>query len=372
MLSNDLRRVDRIVELLVTYSCNAKKGDTIVVECIDTPPFVIERILNKICSLGAIPILIKKTQEALAEYAKHATEEAYKMLAEKELSIMKDANHFIGFRVPSAFDKFSEVPKDKMQNLLLYFIKPVHYEYRNKNLNWVYFRFPTSSMAIRAGMDNKTFEDYYYSAAFIDYERLARAMLPLESMLSTTKNVRIEGPGKTDVQFELSNYGICKSVCKNNIPDGEVFTAPVKTSVQGVIEFNVSSFYYGTLFSNVVLNFENGKVVSAAANDSKRLNELLNVDDGARYVGEFAFGLNPIITTPINDILFDEKMAGSVHFALGNAYPTADNGNKSSIHWDLILNQNSNAGGGCIYLDNRLVRRDGIFVIPELAPLNPN
>lgn len=372
MLSNDMSKIDKVVELLVTHSCNVQRGESVVVECIDIPEFAKKRILDKISSLGAIPILIVKSQAALVEHAKYFTEEDYKVLAEKELSVMKRAKHFMGFKVPDASSGFSDVPSHKIKNLLTHFIKPVHYQYRNKNLNWAYFRFPTSGMARKAGMDDIAFEDYYYSAAFIDYAKLEHAMLPLEALLATTKNIRIKGPGKTDIQFQLSNYGVCKSICRNNVPDGEIFTAPVKDSLRGTIEFNVNSFYYGSFFTNVTLEFQNGKVVKAFANNTKRLNELLDVDEGARYIGEFALGLNENIRKPINDILFDEKMIGSLHFALGNAYPVADNGNKSSIHWDMILDQNKDAGGGSIYFDNKLVRHDGFFVLPELALLNPN
>ncbi|MGL4970663.1 MAG: aminopeptidase, partial [Cetobacterium sp.] len=124
-------------------------------------------------------------------------------------------------------------------------------------------------------------------------------------------------------------------------------------------------------FENVCFKFENGKILEATANNSERLNEILDTDNGARYIGEFALGVNPYILKPMKDTLFDEKIAGSIHFTPGQAYKLADNGNKSAVHWDLVLIQRPDFGGGEIWFDDVLIRKDGIFVIEELEILNP-
>ena len=163
----------------------------------------------------------------------------------------------------------------------------------------------------------------------------------------------------------------CAGEC--NIPDGEVFTAPVRESVNGTIQYNTPSPYQGTVFNNVKLEFKDGKIVNATAdNDIEKLNEIFNTDEGAKFIGEFAIGVNPLIKHPMGDILFDEKIDGSFHFTPGQAYEgEADNGNRSAIHWDLVLIQRPEYGGGSIYFDDVLIRENGRFVIKELECLNP-
>jgi aminopeptidase len=221
-------------------------------------------------------------------------------------------------------------------------------------------------------MSTEAFEDYFFSVCAIDYARMEAAMEPLAALMRETDEVRIKGVD-TDLSFSIRNMRQYKSAGRRNIPDGELFTAPVRDSVRGRIRYNVPSVYYGTKFEDVQLEFTGGKITRAvcAAGNTQRLNELLDQDEGARYIGEFAFGCHPHITRPTGDILFDEKIGGSVHLAAGNAYRDCDNGNRSAIHWDLILKQTPDAGGGEVYFDNVLIRRDGRFVLPELAPLNP-
>ena len=153
-----------------------------------------------------------------------------------------------------------------------------------------------------------------------------------------------------------------------NIPDGECFTAPVRDSINGKILFNASTIYRGTPFDDIHLTFEKGRVVAHECSNNEALGKILDSDEGARYIGEFALGFHPFIEKPMRDILFDEKIRGSLHLALGQAYEEADNGNRSSVHWDLVLLQEP---GGEIYFDDVLVRKDGKFVLPELAGLNP-
>ena len=158
----------------------------------------------------------------------------------------------------------------------------------------------------------------------------------------------------------------------HNIPDGEVFSCPVRDSVEGVIQYNAPTVYQGVSFDDIRLEFEKGKIVNATSNNTKRLNEILDSDAGARYIGEFAIGFNPYITEPMRDILFDEKIAGSFHFTPGQAYEEADNGNKSQVHWDMVCIQRPEYGGGEIIFDGELIRKDGLFVKEELESLNPD
>jgi len=222
-----------------------------------------------------------------------------------------------------------------------------------------------------AEMSTEAFEDFFFNVCTLDYAKMSRAMQPLKELMQRTDKVRLKGPRDTDLAFSIK--GIAAIACdgKLNIPDGEVFTAPVRDSVNGVIRFNAPTIYRGTTHNDVRLVFQNGKIVEAASTASEKLNEVLDADEGGRYVGEFAIGVNPYCTRPMKDILFDEKIGGSIHFTPGNAYEEADNGNRSSIHWDMVLLQSPDAGGGEMWFDDRLVRKNGRFVLPELQPLNP-
>jgi aminopeptidase len=199
---------------------------------------------------------------------------------------------------------------------------------------------------------------------------MSTAMDALVTRLEKTRDIHIIGKG-TDLRFSIGEIPVIKCAGANNIPDGEVFTAPVRDSVNGVISYNCPAVYQGFTYDNIVLRFENGKIVEATANDTEKINQVFDTDEGARYVGEFAIGVNPYILKPMKDTLFDEKIMGSFHFTPGRAYEDAFNGNTSSIHWDLVCIQTSEYGGGEMYFDGELVRKDGRFVVQDLEVLNP-
>src|SRR5581483_3412957 len=201
--------------------------------------------------------------------------------------------------------------------------------------------------------------------------KMSRAMQPLKQMMEKTDEVRLKGPNDTDLTFSIKDIPAIPCDGNRNIPDGEVFTAPVRDSVNGVIHFNAPTIYRGVTHNDIRLTFKNGKIVDATSTASDKLNEVLDSDPGARYVGEFAIGFNPYCTKPMKDILFDEKIAGSIHFTPGACYDEASNGNKSDIHWDMVMRQTPDVGGGEIKFDGKLVRKDGIFVVDELKGLNP-
>jgi aminopeptidase len=227
-------------------------------------------------------------------------------------------------------------------------------------------------MAQAAGMSTEAFTDLFFKVCNLDYRKMSHAVKPLVSLMKRTDRVQILGPG-TDLRFSIRKIGVIPCVGERNIPDGEVFTAPVKTSVEGEVTFNAPAVYRGIPFDRVCLRFANGKIIRATATEkSSELEKIFSSDEGARYVGEFSLGLNPYIRNPIRDILFDEKIAGSFHFTPGQAYEEADNGNRSQIHWDLVNLQDRAHGGGRIFFDGKLIREDGHFVTKELAGLNPD
>jgi aminopeptidase len=246
--------------------------------------------------------------------------------------------------------------------------EPLMEKYLTKK--WCILRFPTPAGAQAAGMSTEAFEDFCLDVSTLDYARMDRAMDPLVELMSGTDQVRIVSPG-TDLTFSIKGIPVIKAAGKNNIPDGEVFTAPVRDSVNGSILYNTPSLEDGTTYERVRFTFKNGKIVESDSNEPEKLLKMLDTDEGSRYLGEFALGLNPRIDRPIKDTLYDEKIGGSLHLTPGRAYDEADNGNRSSVHWDLVLMQTPQWGGGELYFDGVLVRKDGRFVLPKLEGLNP-
>jgi len=250
---------------------------------------------------------------------------------------------------------------------------PVHLEQRCSKTRWVVCRFPSPAYAQKAGMSQEAFEDFFFNACCeVDYGRLSAAMQPLEDLMNRTDKVRIVSPG-TDLTFSIKGIPAQKCDGQFNIPDGEVCTAPVIDSANGTISYNAPSTYRGFTFTDIKLTLKDGVIIEASANDSERLNDILDSDQGARRIGEFAIGVNPMITRPMDDILFDEKIAGSIHFTPGDTVEElGGNGNHSGIHWDIVLIQTPEYGGGEIWFDDVLIRKDGKFVLDDLLVLNPD
>jgi aminopeptidase len=243
-------------------------------------------------------------------------------------------------------------------------------DHRVKKTKWCVLRWPSPSMAQQAGMSTEAFEKFYFDVCLLDYKALIPAMNNLKKLMDKTDSVHIKGPG-TDLRFSIRGINSIISGGNYNIPDGEVFTSPVRDSVEGHISYNAPTIYQGIPFDSIRLEFSKGKIVKAEAGSRTReLNKILDSDEGARYIGEFALGFHPAILEPMRDILFDEKIAGSFHFTPGQAYENADNGNRSQVHWDMVNIQRKDWGGGEIWFDGKLIRKDGVFLVKALEKLN--
>lgn len=363
-------RLRKLADVLINYSTNLRPGENVLIEAIEVPTPFVRAVIQTAVEARAKPYLWIKNNELLRELLLGASEEQMALLGEHELSLMKKMDAYIGIRGGLNINELSDVPSEKIKLYQEHIWKKVHIEQRVKHTKWTILRYPNPSFAQQAGMSSAAFEDFFFDVCTLDYGRMATAMEPLKALMEETDEVHIESPG-TDLTFSIKGIPIIPCAGKHNIPDGEIFTAPVKNSVNGAISFNTPTVYQGVTFSDVKLTFKDGKVVEATADKPEKINEILDTDEGARYVGEFALGLNPYITRPMLDILFDEKIAGSFHFTPGNAYDQADNGNRSAVHWDMVLIQTPEKGGGRIYFDGELIRKDGRFVPEDLQGLNP-
>jgi len=363
-------RIKRLADNLINYSCSVKKGETVLIETIDIPKEMTIELVKAARKAGGKTLVTLKNNEVMREVLKGSTDAEIKQIAACEMYRMKKVDAYIGMRGSFNITELSDVPGDRMQAYMKHWIDPVHIKERVNKTKWVVLRWPTSSMAQQAGMSTSAFEDFYFKVCTMNYAKMSKAMNPLKRLMERTDRVHITGPG-TDLQFSIKDIPVIKCDGKLNIPDGEVFTAPVKRSVNGTVAFTAETLFQGTVFSDIVLTFKNGKVVEATGSDTEKINKILDTDKGSRYVGEFAIGINPHITRPMRDILFDEKIAGSFHFTPGNAYDDADNGNKSAVHWDMVCIQTVEYGGGEIRFDGKLIRKNGKFVPKSLQGLNP-
>lgn len=363
-------RLKKFAQVLVNHSTKVKSGDKALIEIFDVPVDVPIAIVEEVFAAGGIPIIEMKSNFIQRKLFMNGREDFFKLAADCELYRMKKMDCYIAVRGIANDKEFSDVPGSQMNLYDKLWMKPVHLEERVPNTRWVVSRFPSPSYAQKAKMSLEAFEDFFFKVCNeMDWERFSRAMDPLTELMKRTDKVRITGPG-TDLSFSIKNIGAVKCDGQFNIPDGEVFSAPVKTSVNGTITYNTPSSYRGFTFENIKLIFENGKIIEATANDTERINEIFDIDEGARHIGEFAIGAHPLIDRPMDETLFDEKIGGSIHFTPGNAYRETDNGNCSAIHWDLVLIQTEEHGGGELYFDDRLIRKNGIYVVEELKGLN--
>ncbi|CAN5600307.1 aminopeptidase [soil metagenome] len=360
-------RFDMLASLLVDYSTDLKRDEKVLIECFDAPDEMAIALIRAARKAGAIPFVQLQRAQVTRELALKIEARALDLMAAHELARMKKMNAYIAIRGSNNISELADVPIDKMK-LVAKKMRPLQ-DQRVKKTKWVVLRWPTPAMAQLAGMSTEAFEDFFFKVCTLDYRKLQPGMKALKKLMEKTDKVQIKGPG-TDLRFSIK--GISAIICggDRNIPDGEVFSCPVKDSVQGHVTFNAPSIYQSTAFDNIRLDFRDGKIVEATSNQTKKLNAVLDSDAGARYIGEFSLGCNPYIMHPMRDILFDEKIAGSFHFTPGQAYQEADNGNRSQVHWDMVSIQRKDYGGGEIYFDGKLVRRNGEFLPKALRSLN--
>jgi aminopeptidase len=361
-------RFDRLADLLVSFSTHLQKGERVLIDAFDIPPEMTVALARAAMRAKALPYVQIHQAQVTRALAMGAVEAQLDVSSAVELARMKKMDAYIALRGGGNITEQSDVPPSQLK-LVARKMKPV-LDWRVKKTKWCVLRWPSSSMAQLAGMSTEAFENFYFDVCTLDYSRMVPGMKALKTLMDRTDRVHIEGPG-TDLRFSIKDIPAVTCGGSHNIPDGEVFTAPVKTSVEGHITFNAPSIYQGTAFDNVRLEFKAGKIVGATANNTEKLNAILNSDAGARFIGEFAIAFNPHILSPMRDILFDEKISGSFHFTPGQCYEQTENGNRSQVHWDLVNIQRADWGGGTIRFDGKVIRQDGLFVPKNLQALNP-
>jgi aminopeptidase len=360
----------RLAQVIIRHSTRLQPGEAILIESFDLAEDLVLDLVEETHRAGGIPIVFLRSNALQRSLIANGGEAQFKLQAEIELAQMKRVQAYVGLRAAHNSSELSDVPADRLALYSRLVGQPVHLDQRVNHTRWVVLRYPTASMAQLANMSTGQFEDFFYRVCTLDYVRMAEAMRPLEERMKRTDRVRITGPG-TDLRFSIKGIGVVPCGGLRNLPDGECYTAPVLDSVEGTITYNTPSLYLGTTYNELSFTFERGRIVRATGTPQDRLDHLLDTDEGARRIGEFSLGFNPYVLHPMKDTLFDEKIAGSLHFTPGQAYTTADNGNRSQIHWDLVLIQRPEYGGGEIWFDDERIRKDGRFVTSDLEGLNP-
>lgn len=364
-------RIRILAKNLVNYSMKVKENDKVCVHYTGSSTQDLARqVIKEVYKVGAIPFAKYTDPRVQREILLNCTREQMELKAKADALMMEEMDCYVGIRGSDNVSELSDVQSDKMAIYEKYYSTPVHHDIRVKKTRWVVLRYPNNAMAQLADSSLERFEEFYFDVCNLDYAHMGKGMTRLVEYMNKTDKVRIVGPG-TDLEFSIKGIGAVPCAGESNIPDGEVFTAPVKNSVNGRLTYNTPAVFQGFTFENISLTFEDGQIIDAQANDTDRIRKVFDTDEGARYIGEFAIGVNPYITKPMKDTLFDEKIMGSFHFTPGNCYDSADNGNISAIHWDLVCIQTPEFGGGEMYFDDLLVRKDGRFVVEDLECLNP-
>lgn len=366
-------RWETLADILINHSTRLAAGETLLVECFDLDDSTLPRLLvQKAGRKGAYPLVETKDTRILRELIRAGSEPQMRAFGDYERYRMERVNAYIGLRGARNVNEMADVPGEKMNLYNTHYMKPVHFDCRITRTRWCVLRLPNPSMAQQASMSTEAFENFYFDVCNIDYPRLAKALEPLVKRMESAREVHITGP-ETDLRFSIAGIPVVPCAGEMNIPDGEVFTAPVRDSVHGHVRFNAPTIYQGSSFDGIRLEFRAGRVVSAdcTTGDVKKLRRIFETDEGAAFVGEWSLGCHPRILHPMRDILFDEKIAGSFHLTPGNAYDEADNGNRSKIHWDLVQIQRTDYGGGTVSFDGQPIRVDGLFVPDDLKALDP-
>lgn len=369
-------RFEKLADLLITHSTDLQKGEAVLIEATDIPREMVSALIRRAVEAGGVPLVLWKDNQVMREMYQAGSlgdvAARMELMGKVERFQMEQVQAYIGMRGQHNSSEYASIEPAKMKAYQEKLFHHVHGEYRVSKTKWVVLRWPHPGMAQLAGKGTDKFEDYYFDVCLVDYAHMAKAVKPLVKLMEQTDKVRILGPGETDLSFSIKGIPVIPCVGEKNVPDGECYSCPVKESVNGVIHYNAKTIYQGVVFENIRLEFRDGKIVDAKGSDTKALNEILDTDGGSRYLGEFALGINPKIEHPMCDVLFDEKIGGSIHLAAGASYEDAFNGNKSAVHWDMVLIQTDKYGGGEIYFDGKLIRKNGLFVLDELKGLNPD
>lgn len=349
-------RCEKLASVLLNHSLKVKAGENLVIRSNYNGKPLVDEVYKQAIKAG----LNVFTQISISEHAKffmeNATQEQLDNGNKFLEAVYEQADAFIVIEAPDNVKHLSKVDSDRNMRYNKA-VSPLSRKIMDKR--WVMTNFPTHSFAQEADMSLEEYEDMLFGATLVDYEQMDKEMDKIVEIFDKAETIRIVGRD-TDLTFSIKDRKGIKCSGANNIPDGEVFYAPITNSANGHIYYEYPAIRYGVQVDGIRLEFKDGKVVKATAEKNEEfLNKMLDTDEGARYLGEFGIGVNFGITKFIKNILFDEKIGGTIHLAVGNAYEDSGGDNKSLVHWDMIKELRVD---GEIYADGRLVQKNGTFI----------
>lgn len=363
-------RLEKMAHTVIEHSLKIQPGERVLIDSTKNCSEMIKYMVRLIASKGAIPLVSLKETDIKRELIINGSKEQFELMKLQDEAILNNVDVYINMMDSDNCYDMSDIPDEKRSLYQKYYFKPIYFEIIVPKLRWITVDYPSISSAQQFGMSTDAYENYFFDAMTVDYNDLYKKMIPLKEVLDKGQHVEIKSP-KINLSFDID--GLNSNICSGeiNLPDGEVFIAPTLYSANGEIEFNTPTRYQGSLFENIKLDFKDGKIVNYTSKTNlEKLKNILESDEGNKYIGEFAFGTNPNIDIPRSNILFDEKILGSFHIALGNSHSLSDNGNKASIHWDMVNMLTKEYGGGRIIIDDKIIQEDGLFIPEKLKPLN--
>ena len=362
--------VKNVANHLIEKSIKLQEGENLLIDIVNTDSMpLVYALIDKVREKKANVYTNIVDKKMFAKLIKNTNNNEIKTLADIDEFRMKKMDAYIGITSLSNKYDLKNIDLDILNMYSAEYTYKVHIKERVKNTKWCILNYPTELAAESSKMDDDEFFEFWGKANVMNYDELNEDILKLKKLIDNTDKVKIIGKD-TDLTFSIKDIPSIPCLGEHNLPDGEIFTAPVRESVNGYIKYNTKTMYNGVEFKNIFFRFENGKIIEAYSEiNNEKLEEILNIDEGARYIGEFAIGLNKEIKQLVQNTLYDEKIAGSFHLTPGAAYSEADNGNESKIHWDIVYLEKDDEYSK-MYFDDILIREKGQFVIDELKSLN--
>lgn len=354
-----------LAEKIIGYSTRTEKGDNVLVEVFGlNGAHLAQEMAQAAFDRGANPFIqIHDTDIVRIERERGDRDYWSRRRDVAGMPTMKEMDVYIGLRASENIYELGGVSPEADKAYSEEYFRPVHSRERVNNTRWCVMRYPSPAFAMNARMPTDRFADFYYKACLLDYAELGERMKPLHERLAAAKEVKLVGEG-TDITLGIEGQNWIPCAGDVNIPDGEIFSSPIIDSVNGTITY-APSVYNGKPFGWIRFDVKDGVIVDCDSDNKEALESILDTDEGARRFGEFAIGTNPHISEPMFDILFDEKIWGSIHLTPGQAYDMASNGNSSAVHWDLVCI------GSDVIIDGEKVREGRYWVVDDLKPLNP-
>lgn len=360
---------EKLAKLVCDYSLKIKEGDIVEIRGESCAEPFIKVLYRYILTKKGYPLVRMSFNEQLYTFYKYADNKILEMLPEILLTTSKTLNALIHIDSEANTKHLSNVDPAKvaLHKKTTKVLKDIMFEREAKGeFRWVIAPYPTFAMAQDAEMSLDDYSEFIKMACKLDeedpveaWEKVNRYQEQVVDILTGTSELRIVGKN-TELKLKTEGRKWINCSGRHNLPDGEVFTSPIEDSVNGEIYFDIPTSFMGVEVCGVHLTFENGKVIKASAEKGDDfLQKMLDTDEGSRFVGEIAFGLNESISHPSKNILFDEKIGRSIHLAIGSSYPEAGGKNQSGLHWDLIKDMKN---GGEVYKDGKLIYRDGKFL----------